>query len=83
MGNEQLGAVDLLRAFNAAIHSAVSVNVKHMTVALCMLFQIAPSGLWGEALHVSGLFTTIVKGLEEDKVRRACPLALVITHVMC
>ena len=39
-----------------------------MTVVLCMLFQIAPPALWGEAVHVSGLFTTIVKGLEEDKV---------------
>ena len=39
-----------------------------MTSTLALLFQIAPPALWGEALHVSGLFATIVKGLEEDKV---------------
>ena len=40
-----------------------------MTTSLQLLFQIAPSGLWGEAMHVSGLFATIVRGLEEDKVQ--------------
>ncbi|KAI0375701.1 ARM repeat-containing protein [Pilatotrama ljubarskyi] len=64
----QLHALDLLRAFNAAINEATSVNVKQMTSALCLLFQIAPPGLWGEALHVSGLFATIVKALEGDKL---------------
>lgn len=56
-----------MKAFNIAFQNAITLNVKHMTVALCMLFQIAPSALWGEALHISGLFTTIVKSLEEDK----------------
>ena len=60
--------MDLLRAFNTAIGGAIAANIKHMTVALSLLFQIAPPALWGEAMHVSGLFTTIVKGLEEDKV---------------
>ncbi|KAI9000953.1 ARM repeat-containing protein [Trametes punicea] len=64
----QLYAVDLLRAFNTAINEAVNTNIKQMTTALCLLFQIAPPGLWGEALHVSGLFATIVKGLDEDKL---------------
>ncbi|CDO76254.1 hypothetical protein BN946_scf184470.g12 [Trametes cinnabarina] len=64
----QLCAVDLLRAFNTAINEAVNTNIKQMTSALCLLFQVAPPGLWGEALHVSGLFATIVKGLDEDKL---------------
>ncbi|KAI0352893.1 ARM repeat-containing protein [Trametes cingulata] len=64
----QLHALDMLRAFNGAINQATNVNIKQMTSALCLLFQIAPPGLWGEALHVSGLFATIVKGLEEDKL---------------
>ncbi|KAL7282456.1 hypothetical protein ACG7TL_003927 [Trametes sanguinea] len=64
----QLCAIDLLRAFNTAINEAVNTNIKQMTVALCLLFQVAPPGLWGEALHVSGLFATIVKGLDEDKL---------------
>ena len=45
-----------------------------MTTSLQLLFQIAPSGLWGEAMHVSGLFATIVRGLEEDKVKSCAPL---------
>ncbi|RDX55688.1 ARM repeat-containing protein [Lentinus brumalis] len=64
----QLSAVDLLRAFNTAITSAVAVNIKDMTTSLQLLFQIAPPALWGEAMHVSGLFATIVKGLEEDQL---------------
>lgn len=62
-------AVDLLRAFDAAMKQATGTNVKQMTAALCLLFQIAPTGLWGEAMHISGLFAAIVKGLEEEKVR--------------
>ncbi|KAI0660923.1 ARM repeat-containing protein [Cubamyces menziesii] len=64
----QLYVLDIFRAFHVAINEAVHTNVKQMTTALCLLFQIAPSGLWGEALHVSGLFATFVKGLEEDKL---------------
>ncbi|KAI0638247.1 ARM repeat-containing protein [Trametes polyzona] len=64
----QLSALDLLRAFTAAMKEAMGTNVKQMSTALCLLFQIAPSGLWGEALHVSGLFAYIVHGLEEDKL---------------
>ncbi len=62
-------AVELLRAFDAAMKQATGTNVKQMTTALRLLFQIAPSGLWGEAMHISGLFAAIVKALEEEKVR--------------
>ncbi|KAI0722911.1 ARM repeat-containing protein [Earliella scabrosa] len=64
----QLSAVDVFRAFNTAINEAIAANIKDMTSTLALLFQIAPPALWGEALHVSGLFATIVKGLEEDKL---------------
>ncbi|KAL1944202.1 hypothetical protein VTO73DRAFT_3387 [Trametes versicolor] len=64
----QMCAVDLLRAFDAAMKQATGTNVKQMTTALCLLFQIAPPGLWGEAMHISGLFAAIVKGLEEEKL---------------
>jgi hypothetical protein len=44
-----------------------------MLVAIELLFQLlhlqlAPSSLWGEALHASGLFTYFVKTLMDDKV---------------
>lgn len=48
---------------------AIQVNVKDMAIALQLALQLAPSSLWGEALHVSGLFAYIVGGLKEDKVR--------------
>ncbi|KAH9943383.1 ARM repeat-containing protein [Epithele typhae] len=65
----QLAAVDLFRACNATLNMATSsANAKQVTVALCSLLQLAPSGMWGEAIHVSGLFTTIVKGFEEEKL---------------
>ncbi|OJT10170.1 Importin-11 [Trametes pubescens] len=64
----QMCAVELLRAFDAAMKQATGTNVKQMTTALCLLFQIARSGLWGEAMHISGLFAAIVKALEEEKL---------------
>ncbi|KAH9846976.1 ARM repeat-containing protein [Lenzites betulinus] len=64
----QMCALDLLRAFDAAIKQATLVNVKQMMSALSLMFQISPSGLWGEALHVSGLFPAFVRVLEEDKL---------------
>lgn len=72
----QFSAVELLRAFNTAMNEALAANIKNMTTALAMLFQVAPPGLWGEALHLSGVFATIVKGLEEDKVRDSISCSL-------
>lgn len=44
-----------------------------MLVSLNLLFQLTPSSLWGEPLHISGLFATMLKNLlnEDDKVVRA------------
>ena len=47
---------------------AIQVNVKDMAIALGLALQLAPSNLWGEALHISGLFAYIVKTLQDDKV---------------
>ena len=66
--SHQVAAVELLRSFNAAMKEAVSANLKHMTGALCLLTQVAPPALWGEALHMSGVFASVWKTLEEDKV---------------
>ncbi|KAI0832484.1 ARM repeat-containing protein [Trametes gibbosa] len=64
----QMYALDLLRTFDTTIKQATLLNVKQIMCALRLMLQISPSGLWGEALHVSGLFTAIVKVLEEDKL---------------
>ncbi|GLB33947.1 putative ARM repeat-containing protein [Lyophyllum shimeji] len=60
--------VQLFSAFLAAFknESVVLLNAADMTRALNLLVQMAPSTLWGEALHSSGLFayilTTLVEG---------------------
>ncbi|KAI1796323.1 ARM repeat-containing protein [Ganoderma leucocontextum] len=71
----QVAAAELLRAFNTAIKEAIPANIKHMTGALCLLTQVAPPALWGEALHTSGVFASVWKALEEDKFT-----ALVLTE---
>ena len=62
-------AVDLFSAAKNLISLAPAVNVKCMMITVNLLLQLAPAELWGEALHVSGLFVDIVKALEEEKVR--------------
>lgn len=52
---------------------AMSINVKDMAQEVALTCQHAPSTLWGEPLHTSGLFAYIVKSLQEDKVRSLVP----------
>ncbi|KAF9476494.1 ARM repeat-containing protein [Pholiota conissans] len=57
-------AGDLFRAFLAALTSKViDINSKELLQALNLLVQLAPSTLWGEALHTSGLFSHLLKTL--------------------
>ncbi|PIL37210.1 hypothetical protein GSI_00903 [Ganoderma sinense ZZ0214-1] len=63
-----VAAAELFSAFNIAMKEALSANLKHMTGALSLLTQVAPSALWGEALHRSGVFASVWKTLEEDKL---------------
>lgn len=68
-------AVDFFRAVVAAMDHALSVNIKDMTTALQLALQLAPSALWGEALHISGLFAYIVEGLKDSKDSKVCDAA--------
>ena len=47
---------------------AVQVNVKDMAQITGLACQLAPSSLWGEPLHNSGLFAYLVSSLQEDKL---------------
>lgn len=58
----------MFTAFEAGMKQAMQMNVKQMAIAVNLALQLAPSELWGQALHVSGLFAYIVKTLEEEKV---------------
>jgi hypothetical protein len=40
-----------------------------MLITLNLLVQITPPELWGEAMHVSGLFAHVLKVLIDDTVR--------------
>ncbi|KAI0092637.1 armadillo-type protein [Irpex rosettiformis] len=64
----QFYAIDFFRALVTAMDQAISLNVKDMAITLQFALQLAPSNLWGEALHVSGLFSHIVKALKDDKL---------------
>jgi hypothetical protein len=62
--------IDLLRAYNAAL-SGASSNIKDMLVSLGLLVQLVPSSIWGEAMHISGLFPSALQVLLDDKVRQS------------
>ena len=65
----QTFAVDLFRAFVDALSSAsVETNLKDMILALNLLVQVAPSSLWGEAMHTSGLFSLLMKNIADGEV---------------
>ncbi|KAI0347520.1 ARM repeat-containing protein [Trametopsis cervina] len=64
----QLCAVDLFRALEKGMNIAIQMNVKDMAISIQLILQLAPSNLWGEALHVSGLFFFLIKAFQEDKL---------------
>jgi len=67
VGLLQRHALDICQAFRKAIGQAGMVNVKEMLVTLQLLVQTAPSALWAEPMHVSGLFVAMIKTLSDDK----------------
>ncbi|TFK29370.1 ran binding protein 11 [Coprinopsis marcescibilis] len=64
----QFYANDIFRAFLEALKSpALSINIKDMVISLGFLVQLAPSSLWGEPLHTSGLFAHLLLTLNEGE----------------
>jgi hypothetical protein len=63
-------AVSLFSAFlKALLNPAVlDTNSKDMVLAIELLLQLAPSSLWAEPLHTSGLFAHFIHTLDADKV---------------
>jgi len=47
---------------------AIMTNQKDILACLQFLTQLAPSALWGEAMHVAGLFSHIVNLLNAEEV---------------
>lgn len=52
-------------AFN---NKPIDQNAKDLVKTLGVVVQITPSGLWGEALHSSGLFPYLLKTLVAGEV---------------
>lgn len=65
-------AVEFFRALITVMANANSSNVMDMTTALQFALQLAPPTLWGEALHVSGLFAHIVRSLGDSENSNVC-----------
>lgn len=73
--------MDVFRAFLATLQSTtITLNQKDMVNALNLLVQSTPSALWGEALHISGLFAHLLHKLIEGEVRCLTILSLIDTH---
>ncbi|KAG7449051.1 ARM repeat-containing protein [Guyanagaster necrorhizus] len=65
----QVCAVDLFKAFRQGFENVnITVNRKDLLVALNLIVSITPSSLWGEALHVSGLFAYLMKILLDGEI---------------
>ncbi|KAJ2930226.1 hypothetical protein H1R20_g6892, partial [Candolleomyces eurysporus] len=59
---------DIFQAFTEGLKSqAVMVNMKDMVVALQFMVQLAPSNLWGEPMHTSGLFAHLLLTLNDGE----------------
>ncbi|KAH9482382.1 Importin-11 [Psilocybe cubensis] len=57
-------AVEIFRAYLSAFNNKIiELNAKDLLQSLSLLIQLAPSELWGEPLHVSGLFPHLLKTL--------------------
>jgi hypothetical protein len=61
-------AVPLFEAYKNSLSKAFAANIKYLLVSLQFLVQLAPSTLWGEALHTSGLFPALFATLMDDEV---------------
>lgn len=62
-------STNIFRAILSALSGeAASVNVKDMIVTLNLLMQLAPPSQWGEAMHISGLFTHLMKTVMDAEV---------------
>nr|GAT59975.1 predicted protein [Mycena chlorophos] len=72
-------AFDLFTAFKAALSgAAVERNLKDTIFALNLLVQLAPSDLWGEPMHRSGLFAALLNTIV---VGEASP-QLLMEHIL-
>ncbi|KDQ20506.1 hypothetical protein BOTBODRAFT_309717 [Botryobasidium botryosum FD-172 SS1] len=63
----QAQGLPLHQACKQCMSQALSANVKDLLINLNLMVQVAPSSLWAEAMHVSGLFWDLLKAVIDDK----------------
>lgn len=62
---------------------AILTNQRDILVCLEFLTQLAPAALWGEAMHIAGLFSHIVNLLNAEEVSNLeikCKVPLLIIY---
>ncbi|CAG8705785.1 6077_t:CDS:2, partial [Acaulospora colombiana] len=73
----QLQALPLHQAFLQVYQQALSTNIKDMLSAANLIVQLAPSAMWGEAMHNSTFFAKLLDSVIEDKGKQENSLILV------
>ncbi|PVG00491.1 ARM repeat-containing protein [Serendipita vermifera] len=73
----QLQALPLHEAFLQVYQQALSTNIKDMLSAANLMIQLAPSAMWGEAMHNSTFFAKLLDSVIEDKSKHENSLILV------
>jgi hypothetical protein len=58
----------LFKAYKRPLIQKITSNIKGLVGSIALAIELAPSGAWGEPLHVSGLFGVLVDHLAEEKV---------------
>lgn len=54
----------------------VTVNLKGLINSIALSIELAPPTAWSEPLHVSGLFSVLLKHLAEEKASHEFPVFL-------
>ncbi|KZT42903.1 ARM repeat-containing protein [Sistotremastrum suecicum HHB10207 ss-3] len=57
---------ELFSAYVSAISKIATANIKEIILSLNLIVQLAPSTLWAQAMHTSGLFALMVQNIIED-----------------
>ena len=64
----QTQGLELFNALGQCMRQAVLTNTKDVLIALNMVMQLAPSNMWADAMHHSGLFKWLLNLVVSDKV---------------
>jgi importin-11 len=64
----QAQGLELFNALGHCMQQAVSTNVKDVLIVLNLVIQMAPSNMWADAMHHTGLFKWLLNFVVADKV---------------